>query len=385
MSAPRAARKATTKKGSAGAKTAQKVQRWIDLLATLLSHHYPLTFLELARGVPAYLADGSVGAGSPSETLKRMFERDKLELRTMGVPVESIGEEGDEESRYRLRPTEFYLPYLAAVTERGTTRPRRVDRNGYRALAQLTFDADELVAVAEAAARARQLGDPLLRADVDSAIRKLALDLPLGAATAGDGTWVAQPRSGADASVFEALTEALFHQKRVELEYHSMGRDERTHRTVEPYGLFFLNGHWYLVARDEAKEALRNFRVSRISALKVNEARKGTADYDIPKTFSLREHARSRSAWELGADAPLEAIVEIRGTTGAARAAAALGEAVEGEPALRRFLVRRADVFARWLLSFAGELVPVAPEPLLEEFRRQIEATKTVYGSGSGA
>ena len=37
-----------------------KVQRWIDLLASLLGHRMPVTFDELAKDVPAYLADGSV-------------------------------------------------------------------------------------------------------------------------------------------------------------------------------------------------------------------------------------------------------------------------------------------------------------------------------------
>lgn len=362
-------------------RTTQKVQRWIDLLTTLLSHNFPLTFLELARGVPQYLSDGSVDAAEPSPTLKRMFERDKLELRNMGVPIETIGEEGEEDIRYRLRPSDFYLPYLAVATQRGIAKPRKVDRQGYRSLAELTFDADELAAVAEGAARARQLGDPVLRADVDSAVRKLAVDLPLGAASAGDATYLRQPRERADATVFEALSDALFRQKRASFDYRPMGRDETGRRSVEPYGLFFLNGHWYLVGHDLDREALRNFRVSRIGAVKVNAAKSETPDYEIPEDFSLREHARSRNAWELGDDKPLEAIVEVRGTSGAARAAAALGEPVAGHPNRRCYDVRRRDVFARWLLSFAGELVPVAPPALVDDFRAQVAATRARYAS----
>ena len=370
---------------SASSRTASKVQRWIDLLTALLSHNFPQTFVELARGVPGYLADGSVAAGEPSASLKRMFERDKLELRTMGVPVETIGEEGDEESRYHLRARDFYLPYLEIAAQRGTAKPKKVDKHGYRSLSELTFGADELVAIAEAAARARQLGDPVLRADIDSAVRKLAVDMPLGAASAGDGTYIVQPRATADAATFETLGDALFRQKRVTFDYTSMGRGEVSARTVEPYGLFFLNSHWYLVARDVDRDAFRNFRVSRISGLKVNEARKGTPDYEIPATFSLRTHARSRNAWELGDDPAVEAVVEVRGSSGATRAAAALGSVNPDDGERRRFTVRRVDVFARWLLSFAGELVPVAPPALVEEYRRQVAATKAVYARGASA
>ena len=103
-----------------------KIQRWIDLLAALLGHRLPATFSELARDVPAYLADGSVSADSPSASLKRMFERDKLELREQGVPIESIGEDGSEESAYQLRTKDFYLPYLGIVSARGIDRPATV-------------------------------------------------------------------------------------------------------------------------------------------------------------------------------------------------------------------------------------------------------------------
>ena len=47
-----------------------KLQRWIDLLAALLGHRLPATFEELARDVPAYLADGSVAKGEPSAKLQ---------------------------------------------------------------------------------------------------------------------------------------------------------------------------------------------------------------------------------------------------------------------------------------------------------------------------
>ena len=43
--------------------------------------------------------------------------------------------------------------------------------------------------------------------------------------------------------------------------------------------------------------------------------------------------------------------------------------------------MRRIDVFARWLLSFAGELVPVEPAALVDEYRRQVAATKAVYAT----
>src|SRR5688572_21833107 len=161
-----------------------KFQRWVDLIATLLAHHAPITFDWIEREVPGY-------AGKSNSTRKRMFERDKRELKALGVPIESIGEEGSDESAYRMATKDFYLPYLAVSTPRGLSKPPRVDKYGYRALTTLAFEPDELEVVAEAARRARALGDPMLVADVDSAMRKLAFDLPVDAVSEPGATRLA--------------------------------------------------------------------------------------------------------------------------------------------------------------------------------------------------
>jgi predicted DNA-binding transcriptional regulator YafY len=57
-----------------------------------------------------------------------------------------------------------------------------------------------------------------------------------------------------------------------------------------------------------------------------------------------------------------------------------LGSApVEGQPAQRRFQVRRADVFARWLLSFGGDAVVVSPSAIAEEVKAQRLRTLVIY------
>ncbi len=357
----------------------RKLLRWIDLLAALLGHRIPVTFAELAKNVPAYLEDGSVSAGDPSQTLKRMFERDKLELRELGVPIESVGEEGSDESAYRLRTKEFYLPYLGIMSERGVKAPARLDKYGYHSLETLAFEPDELEAIVDGARRTAQVGDEVLAAEARSAMRKLAFDLPLGVTEGLDATTLLPPRPRADPRALATLGDALFRRKRVAFDYHTMGTEESVTRSVEPYGLFFLNGHWYLAARDVEKSALRNFRVSRIASPKVNTAKQGTPDYAIPADFSLREHARSRQAWEIGDGDSFDAVVEFTGDTGAAIAARALGERDEGSERRRRFTVRRLDTFARWLFSFAGEALPVAPPALVEKYGALLERTRAVY------
>lgn len=356
---------------------APKLQRWVDLIAALLAHRSPVTFEQLEREVPGYAGDQS------KATKKRAFERDKLELRALGVPIETLGAEGDEEGAYRLASKDFYLPYLALRDAAGVvTQPRKVGKYGYHGLPQLVLDVDELRAITEAAALAKQLGDPQLASQVDGAMRKLAFDLPIdavaGAGGAADTHILAQgPR--ARAQVLQLLGDALVARKRVTFAYHAMGSDATEERTVEPWGLFFLNGHWYLAGHDAGRDAMRNFRVSRIVQPKVNAGKKLTADYEIPGGFDLRDHARTRHPWELGDGDVVEAVVQVRGSSGATRAAALLGRAVEGADDRRAYTVRRPDAFARWILSFAGDLRVVSPPAIATAVRDLARATAALY------
>lgn len=355
-----------------------KAQRWVDLIAALLARRSHVTFEELARDVPAYLTDGSVHAGRPSATLKRMFERDKKELRALGVPIATDGAEGDPEAKYYLRTTDFYLPYLSVVTPRGASRPKDTDRYGYRSLAKLTFEPDELVAVEEASLRAGELGDPVLAADAESAMRKLAFDLPIDPERTPREHLV-PPRRRAEPATLQLIGDALVHRKRIIFTYDSMNSRSTGEREVEPYGLFFLNGHWYLAARPVGDDTIKNFRVSRVHGTRMKDTHLATADYDIPKSFDLREHGRSRQAWELGDGDATDVTVDFTGSSGATIAGAQLGAPIDGFEDRRAFRVRRIDAFSRWLLSFAGEAVPVSPPELVQTYAEQLHATRALY------
>lgn len=354
-----------------------KLQRWTDLLAALLRRNFPVTFEDLARDVPAYQ-----NSKKKRDAVMRMFERDKDELRAFGISIETVPsrDEGDA-AGYRIDRKGFYLPYLSLASgdENAGTTPRKRDVWGYRALASLVFEPDELGIIAEAAQRVRALGDPVLTGEAESAIRKLSFDLPIP-----EGDAEAQPvLTGTPAAppdnVFEVLNDALARRKTLSFLYHSMSTGQVARRNAEPYGLFFLSSHWYMAARDTDNDELRNFRLTRMADVKPNPARAQSADYDIPAAFNLQQHARSRRPWELGEGDRNEAIVEFRGSSGATKAAARLGVAVEGAGDRRKFRVSRIDSFARWLLSFGGEAVPLAPAPLVTEFKRQLAATRRVY------
>jgi len=379
---------------------ASKLQRWTDLIAALLPRRYPATFEEIAPDVPAYCNDATQHGAR-----MRMFERDKDELRSFGIAIETVAFDDGEAVGYRLDTKGFYLPYLSLAARGGKagSTPTKQDKYGFRALASLMFEPDELAVIVEAAKRVVALGDPVLTEEAQSAMKKLSFDLPLpeiDASVEGPHT-IAMSRSMPMASsilmersasyaepaarfipaadVFTALNDALTRRKIVTFDYQGMAANNTARRTLEAYGLFFLSAHWYVTGRDADRAELRNFRLNRMRNVELNPAKSQTVDYEIPAGFDLREHAKSRHAWEIGGGVHEDAIVDFRNPAGAAKAAARLGVAVEGATDRRKFQFRRMDSFARWLLSFGGEAVPVEPPALVEEFERQVRETRAVY------
>ena len=351
-----------------------KLQRWIDLLAALLTHRYGLTFEQLKREVPAYAASAKTTSDA---SLLRTFERDKDELRALGVPIDRRLNSEGEELGYYVDAREVYLPFVALLGS--SKRPKLSTRQGYRAVPTLTFEPDELHAVFAALTLAEELGDPTLVTHSESARRKLRGDLPNGISPRGEDA-VTKPMAGESVGAsLRELGHAMLRRKRVTFAYHTIGRDATAQRTVEPYGLFFQSGHWYLAGRDTEKDAIRNFRVSRMSGVRANPKTPQRTDYDMPTGFRLSKHATSRKAWEIGDGDAETAIVEFRGRSGAVKAAEALGATVRGAPRQRRFHVRRVDVFVRWLLSFAGDARPLSPPALVEAFRDVVEQTLGRY------
>lgn len=361
-----------------------KLHRWLDLLASLLGRRYPVSITELRRDVPGY-ADESV----KEESILRMFERDKGELRELGVVIDTVVD-GEGVGRYQLRKADFYLPLLSvceALLPSETEvrqQPGRVTA-GSSGLDALVLTPDECHALRRAAARVAGLGHPELADDASRALRKLQFDLeafaerlPAAAVLRVDG------------DVFDTLSEAVALRKRLHFTYHSMERNDTSAREVDPYGLVFLTGHWYLVARDVPADGMRQFRVSRIRDAALGDNKKQHADFDVPASFDLSAYASSRQAWELGNGDHESVIVAFRGESGIVSQGRQLGEDVPEHTdhalaafatthSLRSFRVRRRDTFLRWLLSFAGEARPVAPPEAVQEWKELLQAARAAH------
>lgn len=358
------------RRNQAAAASSDKVGRWVDLLAAMLQRSMPATFEDLAGDIPAYASGNKSKA-----TLMRMFERDKDELRGAGIPIETVAID-EETTGYRLRRRDFYLPYLDML---GQSRSARVKRWDYQGLVPITLSPDDADILASAARRVAAFGGQFAK-EAQAAAAKMAFDLPDIATRAPDARILNDDER--EAPMVELLSDAVHRRKRVRFRYRATAQDTPRSaevRDLEPYGLFFLGSHWYVAGRDAERNALRNFRVSRMLAPQVNRKRAQSADFEIPADFDLRAHARAKQPWELGDAEDRQVVIELVRRTGDAEAAGRLGAHVSGHPARRRFSVRRPDAFARWLLSFAGELRPVEPAEFVERFRLLATETLKVY------
>ncbi len=195
------------------------------------------------------------------EVSRRTVQRYVARLQDLGIPVESSPGVG---GCYRLRP-------------------------GFR-LPPLMFTEEEAFAVALGLQALRHVGLDALAPAAEGASAKLARALPPAvhqrvgdvgeAVTLETGAWVVRT----DAAVVATLAGAIRGRRRVRFDYRSH-HGTVSSREVEPYGLVHLDGRWYLVGHCLLREALRTFRLDRVSGVVAGEA-----GFEPPAGFDARAY-----------------------------------------------------------------------------------------------
>lgn len=314
----------------------KRIERLINLIIALLETRIPMSAAQIRARVGGY-------DQSTDEAFRRAFERDKEELRAMGIPVEvRKADPLDEHSDgYLIDKDRYYLP-------------------------PLDLEPDELAAL-------RIATEALLAGDQAAAgFRKISIDSSADPVDAPRVVWGADVT--ADAPQLATVYEAQLERRAVAFEYPS-GEGELRHRTVEPYGLVNRRGHWYLVGRDRGKDAIRCFRMSRMAP----HLETLTATYDIPEHFEADAHLPE--AMELG-DQPIEAVVRfephMRWWLEQNMSQTTTAEGPDG--ALDAHLkVANLDALVSWVLGFGSAVEIVAPEEarshLLAHLAPMIERT----------
>jgi proteasome accessory factor B len=212
-----------------------KVERLVNLVIALLSTRGYLTAEKIRSSVAGY-------SDSPSaEAFSRMFERDKNELRDLGIPLE-----------------------VGRVSALDSTEGYRINRDAY-ALPPVELTPDEAAAVAVAT----QLWEsPELITATQGALLKLraaGVDVdPAAAVAIASPAGVPGLRGSED--VLGVLLSAIESRQAVQFPHRSSRAEPYTTRAVEPWGVVTEKGRWYLVGHDRDRDDTRIFRLSRIGA-----------------------------------------------------------------------------------------------------------------------
>ncbi len=227
----------------------RKNERLVNLTIALLATKRYLTKNEIFRNIEGY--EGS------AEAKERMFERDKDDLRKLGIQIEVGGLDPlfDDEAGYRIRPESYAL-----------------------SLRDLTPTQVTLLSLA-----AQAWQDAAFTDLSQQALRKLT---SIGIDTDSSQLPVMAPRLvGADENLRIAL-DSLTSLTAIEFDYLSSQGVTQT-RKLQVYGVQSRNSHWYLIGLDIDKSEIRNFRVDRIQG-SVSTIGKSQS-YSIPDTFEISE------------------------------------------------------------------------------------------------
>ncbi|NIL77533.1 MULTISPECIES: YafY family protein [Rhodococcus] len=209
-----------------------KVERLMNLVICLLSTRQFVTAERIRESVAGY------GDSASDEAFGRMFERDKNELRDLGVPLEtgvSVGNNGVE--GYRINRDAYELPDIDLSREEAAAV----------AVAVQLWESPELTSAAQSALlKLRAAG---IQVDQDESAASVTA---VPARTRGS-----EPALG-------ALLAAIDAGRSVKFDHRSSTSDPFTTRTVEPWGVVTFRGRWYLVGHDLDRDDVRTFRLSRI-------------------------------------------------------------------------------------------------------------------------
>lgn len=298
---------------------ARRAERLVNLVICLLSTRQFLSAERIRDAVPGY--EAADGSHATDEAFKRMFERDKAELRELGIPLETgRNSHFDSEEGYRISRRSYELP-------------------------EIEFDAAEAAAVGLASRlwRSATLGEP-----ARAALMKLRA---AGTDVQDDAAPGAVPDLDTSDPSLPALIDAARTARAVRFDYIKSGSDRPATRTLEPWGVLSWRGRWYVAGLDRDRQQPRSFRLSRITGAVRPVGAAGA--FERPANPDLLEMVTGRNT-----DDTRVAHVQVTG---------------RGVASLRRIAQREADGVleisygdARWLarqIAAAGSAARVLDPP----------------------
>lgn len=237
----------------------KKAERLINLTLALLSTKRYLKKSEIFSAVEGY--------SGTTESMDRMFERDKNELRSLGIDI-SVGDLDplfDDEPGYRI----FKDSYAFQLKD---LEPADV----------------ALLSIA-----AKTWNDSTLGLDAQAGLLKLE---SLGVTSDSSENLAFSYRYENPTQNLVLIENAIFDLAVVEFKY----RDGNSIRHIEPYKIYLWRGFWYLFGKDIDKNEFRSFKISRISG----EVAQTKKNFTMPDVIDLREFLPNPIQYKVLLDIP---------------------------------------------------------------------------------
>ncbi len=308
----------------------QKTERLLSLVVCLLSTRRYLSAGQIRDAVPGY--------PDSFDAFKRMFERDKDELRELGIPLETGTNGPEEEVGYRILRQAYELP-------------------------EIRLEPDE-AAVLGLAARVWR------RAELAGAAAGGLLKLRAAGIDADESTGPGiEPRLRTGEAAFGPLWQAVRDRRPVTFGYQAAGRSAPQRRNLEPWGVMNRHGRWYVAGLDRDRGEERVFRLSRIDGPVTFTGPPGSVT--VPAGTDVRTLVQS---WDTDPPAVRTAVLRVRSGTGYGLRR----RAVRDEPDQDGWDVVEAPFseggwYADYLASFGADVVVLEPVDLREAVIRRLK------------
>lgn len=336
--------------------SAARTERLLNLLTLLLNTRRPVALREI-REMDEFRAYRTQDPKSG----ERAFERDKAALIELGVPLRWISPEQSDDDEdgvggYVIDRDRYFLP-------------------------EIELDASELALLSIAGSAAATIESFPGRAAVVRALAKLGFDVDETSPTSSLAH--APMPEGADpkviAETLQTLHDAVAQRRAVSLTYAKLPTDV-TERRVDPYGLYYRRGAWYLVAYCHLRRDERTFHLARIRSVAFAGAAGGIR---VPDNFSLRQHVERRP-FEFPSHAPEEVTIRL-----AARLVPAVPEIFGARARVRRLdeeiqvdltVTHRSQLVAA-VLPYGADAEVLSPKDLRDELRTIYRHLADRYGN----
>jgi proteasome accessory factor B len=316
----------------------RRTERLLSIVVLLLSSRRYLTAEQIRAAVSGYPDE--------QEAFKRMFERDKEELRDLGIPLETGRSAAlDEELGYRISRQDYELPEIHL----------EADEAAVLGIASRVWQSAELAGAATGAALKLRAASTDTDSDGD------------GAASQAPGI---QPRLSTQEPAFGPLWEAVRDRRPVTFDHQASGRSEVIKRTLEPWGVVNRRGRWYVAGYDRAREAPRVFRLSRITGPVKLAGPAGSVV--VPPGTDVRELVKD---WDKPATREHTAILRVRPDAGATLHRWGQIVPEPGPPGWDMVSIDYSDTewYAGYLAWFGPDVVVLEPPELREAVIRRLK------------